>query len=104
MKKFLLISATTLFSILLLGAVYFYFDMSPPRDATVKREFSKIKPNAEIVGTELIFDFEPKKVLGYLVKYRESQDSEIKISDFALQRDKYFQWHWCDDQTERKCG
>lgn len=88
------------------GGTWFYLEHSLPSENTVKQEFLKRNSdldNVEIVSIELIFDHSPKDVLTYLVKYKEANRDEIKIHDFAIQQNWKFQWHWCSDQTERKC-
>jgi hypothetical protein len=99
MKKLLIIPIL----ILLFGALYLYWKFNTPSEFTLKNEFTQQFPNTEVVETELIFDWEPKRILSYLVKYKEPNNEQLKDTEFAIRQDKYFQWHWCDDQTERKC-
>jgi mannose-6-phosphate isomerase-like protein (cupin superfamily) len=43
----------------------------------VKREFSAQYPNVEVIDAELIFDWEPKRVMSYLVKFKEPQSHGV---------------------------
>ncbi len=99
MKKWLVI----LLVVLLFAFFLFWFLSALPSDETVKREFLQEHPNVEIEGVELIFDYAPKNVLLYSVKFKDAQNDKVKMIDFRLQENRLFQWHWCDDKTERKC-
>lgn len=98
-KTFLVISVI----LFIISGLWFYIEHSLPNDETVKKEFLAKNPNSEVVNIELIFDHAPKNVLTYLVKFKEPEKNEILMDDFAIKRHSIFQWHWCSDQTERKC-
>jgi hypothetical protein len=99
MKKWLLILGSILFFVL----TFLYWQFNYPDDATIEREVKAINPKAEIVSAEMIFDGEPRRVVTYVVKYKEPPRNEVRMHDFSLKQHWNFKWHWCNDQTERKC-
>jgi hypothetical protein len=99
MKKWLAIPIL----ILVFAPLLLYWQFNYPSDEVIKREFLAERPNVEVVYIELIFDWEPKRILSYLIKYKEPQSDEIKMDEFAIQQEWNFQWRWCNDQTNRKC-
>jgi hypothetical protein len=100
MKK-LLIVVPILF--LFLASLFIYWRFNYPGEETVKQQVRERNPNAEVLSTELIFDWEPKRVVTYLVKYKEPASGEILSDEFSLKLHWNFQWQSCSDQTERKC-
>jgi len=95
-----------LVSILFLSGLWFYFEHSLPSENTVIQEFLEQNSdltNAEIINVELAFEYVEQETLYYLIKLKEPHKSETKLYDFHIKQNQYFQWHWCDDQTERKC-
>jgi len=99
MRKWLIIPVL----VLLLGSLFLSWHFNYPNDETIKREFLEQHPNVEFVGAEKIFDWEPKKMATYLVKYKKPPSDEIIKDEFSIRQHWYFKWRWCDDQTERKC-
>lgn len=99
MKKWLI----GLVLILLFASLFFYWQFNYPNDETIKREFLEQNPNVEFVIAEKIFDWEPKKIATYLVKFKKSPSDEILTDEFSIQQHYDFRWRWCSDQTERKC-
>lgn len=90
--------------ILVLFSFAIYLKFSSPSEEGVKQEYLNMRPNVEVVNVELIFDWEPKQVYTYLVKYREPSSDEITMDEFSIRQMWNFQWRWCSDQTERPCG
>jgi len=99
MEKLLIISILIIF----FASLLLYWQFNYPSDEIIKREFLKRHPKVEVIETELIFDWEPKRVLSYLVTYKESNSEETQKEEFGIQQSWNFQWQWCSDQTERKC-
>jgi hypothetical protein len=99
LKKLLIIPIL----ILLISSLFLYWKFNYPSDETIGREIKKLNPNAEVISSEMIFDWEPKRVVTYIVKYKEPPSNEILLYDFSLKQNWNFQWQWCSDQTERKC-
>ena len=99
MKKWLIIPIF----ILLFGGLFVYLSFSLPTNETVKQEFLKQNPNAEIVNIELIFEDPQKNLLIYLIKLKEPNNDEILTDGLTIKQSWNFRWHWCSNQTERKC-
>ncbi len=99
MKKWLAFPILVLFLILL----FLYWQFNYPNEETIKREVKELNPNAEVISSEMIFDWEPKRVVTYIVKYKEPPSNEALLYDFSLKQHWNFKWYWCNDQTERKC-
>ncbi len=99
LRKLLLIPILILF----FASLFLYWKFNYPSEETIKREIKELNPKAEVVSSEMVFDWEPKRVVTYTVKYKEPPNNEELLYDFSLKQNWSFQWHWCDDQTERKC-
>ncbi len=99
LRKLLLVPILILF----LASLFLYWQFNYPSEETIKREIKELNPKAEVVSSEMIFDWEPKRVVTYIVKYKEPPNSEVLLYDFSLKQHWNFQWRWCSDQTERKC-
>jgi len=89
--------------ILLFALMLLYWKFNYPSEETIKREIKEFNPNAEFVSADLIFDWEPKRVVTYAVKYKEVPSDEVLLYDLSLKQHWNFKWYWCSDQTERKC-
>lgn len=100
MKKLLIVIPILL---LFVASLFLYWKFNYPSAETIKREVKELNPKAKVVSSEMIFDWEPKRIVTYIVKYKEPPNNEVWLYDFSLKQDWNFQWHWCNDQTERKC-
>ena len=99
MRKLLIISVL----ILIFVSMFLYWKFNYPSQETIKREIRELNPNAEVISSEIIFDWEPKRVVTYAVKYKEPPNNEVLLYDISLKQDWNFRWYSCNDQTERKC-
>ena len=100
LKKLLIVPILILFFV----SLFLYWKFNYPNDEAIKREFLDEHPNVEIISHEMIFDWEPKRIVSYLVKYKQSPNKEMFTDEFALKQHWNFRWNWCNDQTERKCS
>ncbi|MBA3631417.1 MAG: hypothetical protein H0W58_01185 [Acidobacteria bacterium] len=89
--------------VLLLASLFLYWQFNYPSDETIRREFLEQHPNVEFVSTEMIFDWEPKRMATYSVRYKEPPSNEILLDEFTIKQHWDFRWRWCNSQTERKC-
>jgi hypothetical protein len=90
-------------SVLFFSSLFLYWRFNYPNNETIAEQFKELKPTAEFVDAEMIFDWEPRKVVTYIVKYKHPSSDEILTDDFSLKQHWNFRWYWCSDQTERKC-
>ena len=89
--------------ILFVVSSFLYWKFNYPSEETIRQQVKEINPKVEVVSSELIFDWEPKRIVTYIVKYKEPPNNEVLIYDFSLKQHWNFRWYWCNDQTERKC-
>lgn len=100
LKKLLIIPILILF----FASIVLYWQFNYPSEEIIKQQVKELNPKAEVISIQMIFDWEPKRVVTYVVKYKEPPNTEVLLYDFSMKQHWNFRWYWCSDQTERKCG